>query len=160
MAKFAQGFYEVKNPEKYIGKTKPYFRSSWEQAFMRTCDENPAILQWASEPLRIPYTNPLTNKSTTYVPDFLLEYVDKSGNKHRELVEVKPMDQSGFRNTGKKNAQQQQVEALNAAKWFAAMNYAKSKGLKFRVVNEDEIYRTNPPRNKKPRRTKYKRIKR
>ena len=39
MAKFAQGRYNMKNPDKYIGGKTPLYRSSWEFAFMRFCDE-------------------------------------------------------------------------------------------------------------------------
>ena len=43
MKKFAQGSYEVQNGSKYIGKKLPYYRSSWELAFMRMCDQHPNI---------------------------------------------------------------------------------------------------------------------
>ena len=43
MAKFAQGRYNMKNPDKYIGGKTPLNRSSWEFAFMRFCDESPSI---------------------------------------------------------------------------------------------------------------------
>ena len=79
--KYANGFYQLKNPDKYVGKKDPHFRSSWEHVFMRFCDENPAILQWANEAIHIPYKNPFTNRNTIYVPDFLIIYNDKNGNK-------------------------------------------------------------------------------
>ena len=43
MARFAQGKYTLKYPEKYVGRKTPTYRSSWEFAFMKFCDENPAI---------------------------------------------------------------------------------------------------------------------
>lgn len=43
MAKFAQGFYNLKNPDKYVGKRKPMARSSWEFVFMRMLDNHPNV---------------------------------------------------------------------------------------------------------------------
>ena len=54
MAKYANGKYAVKNPEKYMGKRIPTYRSSWEFAFMNFCDNNPAVLNWTSESVKIP----------------------------------------------------------------------------------------------------------
>ena len=72
MAKFAQGRYNMKNPDKYIGGKTPLYRSSWEFAFMGFCDESPSIQKWASESIRIPYRHPFTGKFTIYVPDFFV----------------------------------------------------------------------------------------
>jgi len=70
MSKWAQGQYQVINPKKYVGQGMPRYRSGWEHSFMRFCDTNDNIMQWASESIRIPYLQPLTGKMTTYVPDF------------------------------------------------------------------------------------------
>jgi len=93
MSKFAQGLYEVANVSKYVGDKLPYFRSSWELAFMRMCDAHPNITKWASENVKIPYRNPVTGKYTNYVPDFMIQYTDKDGNQHVELIEIKPRNQ-------------------------------------------------------------------
>ena len=77
MGKWAQGIYEVKNPQKYVGLHKPKFRSGWEMLFFQFLDNNPAIIQWASEAISIPYIHPLTGKRTNYIPDFFIVYVDK-----------------------------------------------------------------------------------
>ena len=81
MAKYAQGKYTVKNQEKYLGNRQPTYRSSWEFAFMKFCDEHPSVAKWASEAIKIPYRNPFTGKQTIYVPDFFVVYVDKNGKK-------------------------------------------------------------------------------
>ena len=94
MAKWAQGFYVPKNPEKYIGINKPRYRSSWELTFMMFADNNNKVLKWASESIQIPYRNPLTGKNTVYVPDFLIVYQDKTGRPITELVELKPKKQT------------------------------------------------------------------
>ena len=79
MSKFAKGKFTPKNPEKYVGLKNPLYRSSWEWAFMNFCDNNPSIQRWASESIKIPYRNPVTNRQTVYVPDFFIQYVDKIG---------------------------------------------------------------------------------
>jgi len=88
MPKFAQGRFEMKNVDKYVGKKTPLARSSWEFVFMKMLDEHPGVEKWASESIQIPYRDPLTGKYTIYVPDFFITYVDKDGKKHAEVVEV------------------------------------------------------------------------
>ena len=151
MSKYAQGLYEVKNTEKYVGKKKPYMRSSWETIFARLCDNNPAITQWASEPFMIPYRNPFTGKSTVYVPDFLIVYVDKKGVKHAEIIEVKPKKESAMQFA--KSKRDKAAVILNNAKWAVANVWCKAKGMKFRVVTEEDIFiqGNKGPSNKKPK---------
>jgi hypothetical protein len=150
MTKFHQGKYKIINEEKYSGAGQPTFRSSWELTFMQFCDNNPNVVAWASEPVRIPYLNPLTGKGSVYVPDFIIVYIDKSGNKHAELIEIKPANQSSTE-LARTRGQQAQT-AVNYAKWEAATYWAKKKGLKFRVLNEGDIY-TNT-KKVKPRKKK------
>ena len=146
MGRFAQGLYEVQNPIKYVGQAKPYFRSSWELAFMRMCDAHPNIHKWASENIKIPYLNPVTGKYTNYVPDFMIQYTDKDGKTHVELIEIKPSTQTTMENA-RGRAQQVQV-AVNAAKWTAAQEWCQRKGIRFRVLNENHIY-TNTKKRKR-----------
>ena len=92
MSKWAQGKYNLKHPDKYVGRKTPTYRSSWEFAFMRFCDENPAVQTWASEAVKIPYKNPLTGRHTIYVPDFFIQYKDKKGKNMVELIEIKTLN--------------------------------------------------------------------
>jgi len=137
--RFAQGKFTLKNPEKYLGTKDPLYRSSWEFAFMKFCDESPSIAKWASEAVRIPYRNPLTGRYTIYVPDFFINYVDKGGQPHAEIVEIKPQNQSLKEKVGK-NLNNQASYILNQAKWEAATVWCRQKGLKFRVINETDIF--------------------
>jgi hypothetical protein len=137
--KFAKDFYKIRNPEKYIGTKKPLYRSSWEMTFMMFCDNNPSIQEWASEPLQIPYRDPLTGKATVYVPDFLISYIDKNQKKHVELIEIKPKNQTFIENVGKNEYNQAQY-IKNQAKWAAARQWCKNKGINFRVISSDDIY--------------------
>ena len=139
MARFAQGKFTLKNPDKYIGGRTPTYRSSWEFAFMRMCDSNNNISQWASEAIKIPYRNPFTGKHTIYVPDFFIVYADRNGKQHVELIEVKPANQTIKEQVGKSRANQAHY-VLNQAKWGAARAYCKQKGMTFRIVNEGDIF--------------------
>jgi hypothetical protein len=139
MAKFAQGRFEMKNPDKYVGKRTPLARSSWEFVFMRMLDENPGVINWASESIQIPYQDPLTGRYTIYVPDFFMVYADKSGKKHAEVIEVKPASQTFREQVGKSRYNQEQY-VKNLAKWEAAQVWCKQQGLVFRVVNEGDIF--------------------
>ena len=64
MKKFASGRFSMKNPDKYVGGRTPLYRSSWEFAFMKFCDESPSISKWASESIKIPYRHPFTGQYT------------------------------------------------------------------------------------------------
>jgi len=92
--KYAQGLYEVKNINKYVGKGKPKYRSGWELTFMIFCDTNDKIISWASESMAIPYRHPVTGKQHKYIPDFFIVYQDKLGKVKAEIIEIKPKKQS------------------------------------------------------------------
>ena len=139
MAKFAQGRYNLKHPDKYIGRKTPLYRSSWEFAFMKFCDENPNVAKWASEAVKIPYRNPLTGKATVYVTDDVIAYADRNGKQRAEVIEVKPDNQTTLESAGRNKYKQAQV-VLNMAKWEAAKKWCKDKGLYFRVVTEKDIF--------------------
>ena len=139
MAKFAQGQYTVKDSTKYVGRSEPRYRSSWEWAFMNFCDTNEHIMQWASEPVRIPYRHPLTGKMTTYVPDFIVTYRGPNNTTRAELIEIKPKKQSLIED--KMNSRDRAVVAINYAKWDAAQKWCKANGLTFRIITEDQIFK-------------------
>lgn len=138
MSKYAQGKFQLQNPEKYVGNKTPTYRSSWEFVFMQFCDNNPSIINWASEAVRINYRNPLTGKNTIYVPDFLITYSDANGSQRAELVEIKPKKETTLE--GAKNIRDQASAILNMAKWEAARAWCRANGLTFRVVTEDMIF--------------------
>lgn len=141
MAKWAQGVYEVRNPQKYVGVGKPRYRSGWELTFMMFCDNNKNVLQWASESIRIPYRNPLTGKQTIYVPDFLVVYQDKTGRQVAEMVEIKPKKEAMLEGSARPSQRTRATIAVNHAKWQAAQAFCKRSGIKFRVITEDDLFR-------------------
>lgn len=112
---------------------------------MKMLDENPSVLNWASESVKIPYRDPFTGKNTVYVPDFFVVYVDKNNQKHAELVEVKPANQTLLEKAGK-NIHNRQQYVKNMAKWEAARAYCQQKNIKFRVVNETDMFHTGKRR--------------
>lgn len=136
---YSQGFFEVRNPLKYLGKSKPKYRSGWEHAFMRFCDNNDSIVGWASESISIPYRNPLTGKMTNYIPDFLIQYRTRDNTVKTELIEIKPKKQSVLES--KMSMRDRAIVAVNYAKWDAATKWCRRQGLQFRVITEDDIFR-------------------
>ena len=139
MSRFAQGKFAIKNPEKYVGTKSPTYRSSWEFAFMKFCDEHPSVKQWASEAIRIPYRHPFTGKFTVYVPDFFIHYADKGGKERVEVIEVKPANQTLKEKLGRSKANQAHY-VVNQAKWQAARAWCSQKNIFFRIINEGDIF--------------------
>jgi hypothetical protein len=139
MGKFASGKYTIKNPEKYIGKRAPTYRSSWEFTFCSFCDNNPAVINWASEAIQIPYFNPVSGKQTVYVPDFVVVYMDKNQRKHTELVEIKPSKETTMESA--KSYRDKLSVAINLAKWAAADSWCRANNMRFRVVTEYDIFK-------------------
>jgi hypothetical protein len=138
MAKWAQGDYQVVNPAKYVGRGTPHYRSGWEHSFMRFCDTNDNILQWASESIAIPYRHPLTGKTANYIPDFLITYRNRNNTVRAELIEIKPKKQSVVES--KMSSRDRAVVAINYAKWDAATKWARRNGMTFRVITETDMF--------------------
>jgi hypothetical protein len=137
--KFARGKFTMKHPEKYVGTKVPTYRSSWEWTFMNFCDMNKSVQKWASEAVQIPYKDPLTGRQTVYVPDFFIQYLDKNNKLIVELIEIKPASQSILERVGKNKYNQAQF-IKNQAKWTAATLWCKQQGIKFRILNENDIF--------------------
>lgn len=138
-SKFARGKFTMKHPQKYVGTKIPTYRSSWEWSFMNFCDTNESVSKWASEAISIPYRDPLTGRQTIYVPDFFIQYVDKKGAQHVELIEIKPASQTILERVGKNKYNQAQF-VKNQAKWSAATMWCKQQGIKFRILNENDLF--------------------
>ncbi|NDG28504.1 head completion protein [bacterium] len=144
MTRYAKGKYTVQNPDKYVGNHQPTYRSSWEWSFMRFCDTNPHIMKWASEAIKIPYRDPFTNRQTIYVPDFFIQYVDKNSRINTELIEIKPASQTIKERVGKSKNNQFQY-AKNQYKWRAAYEWCSRQGIKFRILNENDLFTNGRP---------------
>ena len=138
MSHWAQGPYTVINREKYAGNGTPRYRSGWELSFMKFCDNNDHVLQWASESVAIPYRHPLTGKMTQYIPDFLITYRTSNNTIRAELIEIKPKKQSVIES--KMSAKDRAIVAINYCKWDAASKWARKNGLTFRVITENDMF--------------------
>jgi hypothetical protein len=149
-ALYKQGYYNLINPVKYIGDPhKIIFRSSWEKRFAMYCDTNERILSWSSEPMEIPYLNPVDREIKQYNVDFYVRV--KTGEKETEqyLVEVKPSRQlqqpqapTGRITEKKMESYTNSMKAylVNIAKFKAAKEFAISRGWQFVVVTESFIF--------------------
>ena len=145
-----RGRFIPKNPTKYVGNVnRVIFRSSWELRFMKWLDENNAVLRWGSEELAIPYVNPIKidpngrPKVSRYFPDFVILYRDVTGTIKKEIIEVKPMQQSVM--TPGMSDRDKMAYAVNQAKWKAASIFAEAQGATFRVVTEKSMFRQVAP---------------
>lgn len=140
MTKYSQGEYTPVNASKYVGKSPIVYRSSWELSTFRVLDAHPNVTQWASESISIPYMHPLTGKWTFYIPDLLVVFTDKDGKKRAELIEIKPAKEAY--DDKAKSKRDKAVLAVNKAKWAAAMAWCHKNGLTFRVLTEEQLFRT------------------
>jgi len=138
MSRWANGLYVITNPDKYVGKNQPRYRSGWEHAFFRFCDNNKAVLQWASESIAIPYINPVTGKNSMYIPDVFITYKTKADQVKAELIEIKPKNQSVIES--KMSQRDRAVVAINHAKWDQATKWARRNGMTFRVLTEYDLF--------------------
>lgn len=138
MSRWANGLYKLTNPDKYVGKNQPRYRSGWEHAFFRFCDNNNSVLQWASESIAIPYRNPITGKPSMYIPDVFITYRTRTNQIKAELIEIKPKKQSVIE--GKMSLKDRAIVAINHAKWDQATKWAKRNGIIFRVLNEQDLF--------------------
>lgn len=142
--KFLQGFYTPKNPQKYVGKGTPIYRSSWELQFFRWVDHNANVLEWASEAVVIPYQSPLDGKVHRYFTDGVIA-IREGANIVKYLIEIKPLKQlsapkSSKRKKNKSLIYETQQYATNQAKWSAARNWCASNGYKFQILTEKELF--------------------
>ena len=141
---YRQGIFKPINRNKYMGTSNPIFRSGWELRFFRWADNNENILQWGSENIIIPYINPFDGKVHRYFVDSFIIFKDKTGNKKKFLIEIKPSKQvvkPVDSNRQKKSTilYEQTTWITNQAKWEAAKKWAKNKGCEFIILTEKEL---------------------
>jgi len=128
-----------RHPEKYVGDPNDIWcRSSWEVTVCKYFDSRPDVVHWGSEELVIPYLSPEDNKVHRYFPDFFVEYLDKEGITRKEIVEVKPRNQSEEKYA--KSDYSKAALSVNDAKWKAASLFCETRGMKFRVLTERSIF--------------------
>lgn len=90
---------EHNSPKLTNGPAK--YRSSWEVKYMVWLDENPLVVSYEYEGIRISYvSNYKTGKTRLYSPDFLVTWNDGK----RVLVEIKPSKKIDLKTVQKKAA--------------------------------------------------------
>lgn len=160
-----QGVYSPRHPEKVIGG-EIITRSSWEMAFARWCDDNPAILEWGCETVSIQYrdpsgvdldacmkfhsnpADPLNWPVHEYYPDFYIKVKDDTGEESeakRMLIEIKPKYQTERPESPAQGAKLQELKRYNALvktylqnvkKWEAAVKWCGEHNMEFKVFTE------------------------
>lgn len=145
MRKYHQGSFIPKNPKKYIGdSTNIVFRSSWELKFMKWCDSDDYILEWASEEICIPYYDNTTKAIRKYYPDFYMIKKNHINEVIKYIIEIKPKKQTMPPKTPKRKTKNWLYESVtyakNQCKWNAAELFCKKNGLEFLIITENELY--------------------
>ena len=142
--RYKQGIYLVKNPQKYKGDaTNVVYRSSWELRVFKWMDDNPNVIEWASEECVIPYKSPVDNKMHRYFPDIWAKIYGIDGRTKTYLIEIKPEAQANEPAIKKKITKQYINEvctyAINQAKWKAAREFCLDRRWEFKVLTEKDL---------------------
>lgn len=142
-SRFTQGKYTPVNPHKYVGDIeKIRYMSSYELETHKFFDGNERVLRWSSEELAIPYLKPTDNRVHMYYPDYWVEYVNKDGIIMQEVIEVKPASQTKVPRKNHKHVLYEQLTyAVNVAKWQACQHWCEQRGIKFRIITENSIFK-------------------
>lgn len=142
-SRYKQGYFTPKNPAKYMGDPlKIVYRSSWELSMNNFLDNNTRVVKWGSEIIAIPYIKPTDNKLHKYYPDYYVEYVNTDGEIMKEIIEVKPLQQTKMPKSNHKHRLYEQLTfAINSAKWAACQAWCTKQGIKFRIVTEQSLFK-------------------
>jgi len=140
--KWHQGWYSPKHPEKYVGDISHIrFMSSWELQVHQFLDDNPNVIQWSSETIKIPYLKPTDGNIHYYYPDYWVKYKDRRGNIKEKIVELKPYKKT--KPTQARNKRQriyEQIEyAINLSKWKSAKKICDKYGIPFQIITEKDL---------------------
>jgi hypothetical protein len=146
-----QGYFRPQNPEKYVGDpTNIIYRSSWEFKFLKWLDSSPSVTKYSSEPMGIPYYNPLDKRGHVYYIDFFVRILSSAGVEESWLIEVKPNKYVNPPEKPKRFTDKQAANYAYAAKQFivnqakfeAAREYAGQKGIKFGIITENFLFKS------------------
>ena len=146
----ARGYPEVKkfkpkNIAKYVGDVNRIeMRSSWEIKSANYCDNNPSVLQWNSEGVKVPYWSSADNKMRTYHLDFVITVKTNTGIRTM-LIEIKPYAQTiaPVKKRGKRQESylnECYVYQVNMDKWLHAKKFADERGWQFVIMTEEDLY--------------------
>ena len=138
---YRQGVFTPVNKSKFLGASAIY-RSGLELKFMRFCDSNQNVIKWGSENVIIPYISPLDGRAHKYYVDNFV--IIKEGEQIKKyLIEIKPSKQTVPPVTKYKKKEhliyEQSMYIKNQAKWQAATEFCKKKGLEFLILTEKHL---------------------
>ncbi len=145
MAKFKQGYFKPRHPERYKGNpTNIVYRSSWELKLMLKLDDHPDVIEWSSEGKVISYIKPTDGKPHRYYVDFYVIYKDKEGKIRTKLIEVKPKKQTVEPVKRKGMREKTWINEVltwgtNKAKWEAARKVCAKNGWEFDIFTEEDL---------------------
>lgn len=144
MYKGTCGKYKCSNPEKCINGDTVDFKSKYEYKMMQYFDGSDSIIKWGYEIIKIPYISPIDSKEHMYIMDFYAEAYAVEGGIKKLLVEVKPLKQvmppTGNNRSKKTKTIEDNVYAMNQAKWMYARAWCKDKGIEFFTITDNELY--------------------
>ena len=144
-----QGYFIPLNPSKYKGDpSKIIYRSSWELKFLTYCDNNEMVIEYAAEPVGIPYFNQILKKVSKYWIDCYMVTRGKDGTLTKWLIEVKPNKYLTPPEPPKKLTDKQTLNyarhakayIINSAKFKAAREYAAENGMRFGIITENFLF--------------------
>jgi hypothetical protein len=109
---------------------------------MRFCDNNPNVIKWGSENVIVPYISPIDGRAHRYFVDNFVSIKEGNNVKHY-LIEIKPSKQTQAPKTNYKNKAhliyEQSAWMVNQAKWIAAKEFCRRKGLDFLILTEKHL---------------------
>ena len=134
-SRYVQGYINPRSCKKLINRTEPViYRSSYEKRFIMWCESSSSVRAWGSEGIAIPYITP-DGAQHTYYPDFFIEQSDGT----RCVIEIKPSNQTVP--PVNENAWARREWVKNSAKWAAAAEFCKARGMKFKILTEQTVSR-------------------
>lgn len=166
VGRYHQGYYVPKlHPEKCVTLGENVYRSDWERRLMDWFDRSPSVVRWGSEPISVPYLNPIANfnycvshgldpknprywKKMNYNIDFWAEMVDTNNVVTKYFIEVKPYAQTIEPKAPKDGAkvadykkynEQMKTYLVNQQKWLAMEQFCEEHGCKFMKVTEHTL---------------------
>ena len=150
-SKVRQGYFTPQNPQKYKGDpSKIVYRSSWELKFLQYCDNADQVIEYAAEPIGIPYINPILKKECTYWIDcYMVTRNPQNNTTTKWLIEVKPNKyltppDPPVRLTEKQTlnyARHAKAYIINTAKFKAAEVYAQKRMMRFGIITENFLFK-------------------
>jgi hypothetical protein len=138
--KYKQGYYKPLNESKYIGNnTNIIYRSNMELLCFRYMDNNSSVLKWGSEIIKINYFDTSSNKKRIYFIDLYAEFINKNNTITKAIIEIKPSKQTQPPKPGRGYDRRSKEYMKNISKWNAAKAFAKSNGLEFIILTEEQL---------------------